>query len=687
MRKLIVGLLVAIGLGAGAYFGAVYWAERTAAREIDAMLDRWRSGGGTATRGRVAFDLWTRTARVADVALQSPSAPDERIAIDEVVAAGIDPSGRVRRLELLGLQMSHALPGLAGARLEQKAPRVVLTDFLERRLARTRGGSPLDAMRRWLEQLSAIAASSIEVPSLTVTITPAASNKRREAPGTAEYTYSNLVLRDVANGRVAEAVVDSVAFRGTTGPMDQEFTGEMAKVSVRDIDVAPVLAVLDPSRPRGEGYQRVYREMSAGPYTVRFGNGTGMGVDKLVAEEIGLAPDKLSLDDLVFLMEVTRPGTAPPMPSQMGMLVDKMAGLYEGIHLGKLEMQGLQVDTPLQGIKIASVALNGFDNGRLAEISIERLDVQMAVKDTVGVGRTIVEKLDGRTAARDLASIGRMTLRGFHVADLLRTTSARLASVGQRTVGPDPLLAMLGLIEGIELRDFTVPDPATGRTIHLEAFDASWGQLIGGIPSEGRLSAKLSAPIGATGSEAFIRALAARGVASVAASLDVGARWKEAEKSMVLAPATMEIRDVVALSIKASIGNVPREMLSTDIVKVMGGAPLVEAGPVELIVRDLGVVELAAAELGQTKGGDAEAGRALLAESLAQRAAAATQTSPELQPFFDALGRFLQSKGETLTITLTPKGSVGLLQVVEAARRDALGALLANFTVDARTGG
>ena len=667
MRKLFAGLFVALCLGAGAYFGAVYWAERTAAREVDAMLDRWRSGGGTAARGRVAFDLWTRTARVADVALQSPSSPGERIAIGEVVATGIDPSGRVRRLELVGLEMSHALPGLAGARLEQRAPRVTLTDFSERPLARTRGGSPLDAVRRWLEQLSAIAASSIEVPSLTVTITPAASKSQPQALGTAEYTYSNLVLRDVANGRIADATFDSVTFQGSTAPVNQGFTGEMAQASVRDIDMAPVLAFLDPSRPRAQGYQRVYRQLTTGPYTVRFGNGTGMGVDRLVAEEIGLIPDKLSLDDLAFLLEVTRPGTAPPMPGQLGMLVDKMAGLYEGIHLGKLEMQGLRVDTQLEGIKIASVALNGFDNGRLAEISIERLDAQRAVKDTVGVGR--------------------ITLKGFHLANLLRTTSAQLASVGLRTVGPDPLLAMLGLIEGIELRDFRVPDPATGRMAHVEAFDASWGQIIGGIPSEGRLSARLSAPIGATNSGAFISALAARGIASMAASFDLGARWKEAERSVVLAPATIEIRDVLALSVKASLGNVPREMLSTEIIKVMGGAPLVEAGPIELTVRDLGIVDLAAAELGQAKGGDAEAGRALLVESLAQRAAAATQTSPELQPVFDVLSRFLQGKGETLTVTLTPKGSVALLQVIEAARRDAVGALLANFTVEARTGG
>jgi len=68
--------------------------------------------------------------------------------------------------------------------------------------------------------------------------------------------------------------------------------------------------------------------------------------------------------------------------------------------------------------------------------------------------------------------------------------------------------------------------------------------------------------------------------------------------------------------------------------------------------------------------------------------AAQRRLHTELQPVFDALARFVQGKGETLTIALKPKGgSVGLLQLIEAARRDPLTALLSNFTVEARTGG
>src|SRR5262245_57814053 len=565
MRKIIVALLVVLGLGAGAYFGAITWAERTAAREVDARLDRWRSGGGVATRGRVAFDLWTRTLKVADVALQSPLSADEHIAIAEVIATGVDMSGGARRLELVGLQTSHALPGLGGALLQQTAPRVTLTDYSERPRARTGGASPLDAVRRWLGQLSAIAASSIEVPSLIVKIAPAGSGSRPSSMGPTEHTYSNVVLRNVAEGRIAEVTFGSVAMRGSAGGMSPGFTGEMTNVSVRDIDVGPALAWLNPSGPREEGYQRIYGQLVTGPYTVRFDDGTGMAVDRILAEDIGLRPAKLSLDDLVFLIEVRSPGTTPTTIEQMSRLVDKMAGLYEGVHLGKLDIQGLRVDTLLGGgLTIGSIALNGLDNGRLAEMSIERLEDRKTAKETAketgALGRmTGVEKLEGRTAGghpdalvvarRDPINVGRLSVKGFAVANLLRIASTQLASLDVRPSGPSvgpnagpdgmpsPVVAMLGVLEGVELRDFAAPDPATGRTIRIEAFDTSWGRPpVGGIPSEARLSARLSVPINPADPDVFIRALAERGMADLAISLDVGAHWKEGEQSVILTP-------------------------------------------------------------------------------------------------------------------------------------------------------
>jgi hypothetical protein len=667
MRKVLAGVFFALVVaGVGGYFGVTCWAQYAVTREVDAALDRWRAHGGTATRGPVAFDVWTRTVKIADVALDPRASPDDKLSIAQVVATGVDRSGGATHLEFVDLRIDGGLPGIMRARAELKAPRVTFAGYAARPWAPRAGASPFDTMRIWLEQFSTVKAETIEVPSLAVTVAPPPGDDRPDAAGALKYTYTNLVLRGVADGRVAEATIDGIAVRGNAGRSHREFAGEVGKTSILDMDIAPVLAFLDPSRPGRDGYQRVYRRFSAGPYTLRFGEGGGLAAERVVAEDIGLYPSKLSLDDLIFLAEVGHPAGKPPTPTQVSMLAEKAAGLYEGLHLGKLELADVRASALRDSIKVARLALNGLDSGRLAEFSIEGLD-------------------GGQMSAPAALSMGGLTVKGFQIANLFRTTSRLMTSPG-RAQGPVQILQALPLLDGVELKEIAVPDPATRRVVHLEQLNASWGQFVGDVPSQVRLSARVRAPVSAMETEPILKALAARGIPTMTASLDLGANWTEAAQTVAVAPATLEIGDLFAVSLKASAGNVPREAFSSDPVKALAAVALVEAGPIELTLRDLGALDLAAAEVARAKGEGPEAGRPLLAESFAQKAAEFAQATPEAQAFFDAVSQFVRTKGETLTITLTPKGRVGVLQVIESVRHDPMAALLANFGVEARTG-
>jgi hypothetical protein len=665
MRKVLAGFAVALIVGVGGYFGVVYWAQYVAAREVEAVLDGWRASLGSATHGRIEFDLWTRTLKVSDVVVQSRIAPHPKITLAQVTASGIGLTGKATRVEIVDLETSDMLPGRPGVRMDQKASRVTLTGFSARPLAPRKVASMLDLTRLWLEQFSTVTAASIEIPSLTVTLTPTGGSSRSPALS-AEYTYANLVLRGVRDGRVAEATTDGIVLRGGVGAALSEFNGEIGKSSVLDADVGPLLAFLDASRPRADGTQRLYRQLSLGPYALRLGDGTSVSMDGIVAEDIGLRPAKLSLDDIIFLTEVTSAPDPVKSPSQIIMLMDRLAGIYEGLHIGKLEVQGFSIDSMKRdAVKMASLRIDRLDNGRFGEFSIERLNATPAFGEPV--------------------NLGRVALRGLDIANLMRVVSTLVGVAPGQPPGADQVSAMLALIEGFELRDLAVPDPKTRRVIRLEALNASWGQFVGGIPSQARFSIKLSVPIKAPDPEPFINMLVGAGMRALDAGFDVGANWTEATQTVALEPATLEIGGVFALSLKASVRNVARGIFTADPLKAMESALQADAGSIELSLRDLGLVDLMAAEAARGRGEGPEAGRTFLLDNMTLNKQRLVNPSPDAERLFQAMEQFVRGRGETLTVRLTPKGRVGVLQFLDALKIDPATAMLANFNVEAAT--
>jgi hypothetical protein len=664
MRKVFVALVVAVILGVGGYFGVVYWTQHAATREVEATLEGWAKSVGSATHGRVEFDLWSRTLKVSDIVVQSKTGPHPKVTLTQLVASGIGLSGKASRVEIVGLETSEMVPGQRGFRVEQKAPSIVLTDFSARPFTPTKVGSLFDLSRLWLEQFSSITATSIEVPSLTVTMTATEG-----PPGvSSEYKYTNLVVRDVRGGRFAEATMDGVALRSSLGGPHTELSGEMGKSSILDGDVGPVLAVLDPSRPRSDDYQRVYRQMKIGPYTVRMGNITTVSVDSIVAEDIGLRSSKLKLDDLLFITDVASVPNMVPSPAQASVLFDKVASLYEGLYLGKLDAQGFRIDGGAMGekFKMSALRLDRLENGRFREIAIEGFNAKPPFGDPLDLGRMAFKELD--------------------IAKMLRLMP-QLAPPGPRGQGPSPeqVTALLSLLQGIEVKDVAIPDPATRRLIKVDTFTASWGQYVDGIPTQGRVTVKVGVPLSAFGQEPLFQTLASNGVSSLTVAFDLGSVWTEASQALTVEPGTLEISNLISVSLKASLKNVTRDALSLDPMKSMPAIFLVEAGPIELSVRDLGLVDLLAAEMAREKGAAPETGRALLLESMAMKRQGLASTSPDLEKLFQAMDRFVQGKGETLTIKVTPKSRVGVMELMTASQVSP-DALWNSFNIEVATG-
>ena len=157
--------------------------------------------------------------------------------------------------------------------------------------------------------------------------------------------------------------------------------------------------MLDPARANDDKYYRVYRQMTAGAYTITSANGLRIRIDGMTVDDIGVRPSRLQLPALMALMPAARHARRPRRRARD--LLDKMAGIYEGVRIGNAEMRGLAVETPEGPFKLAAIRFN-LENGKIGEFAFEGLDAR---------------------SPNGPVKIGRFALKSLDIANLLRTSS------------------------------------------------------------------------------------------------------------------------------------------------------------------------------------------------------------------------------------------------------------------------
>jgi hypothetical protein len=248
---------------------------------------------------------------------------------------------------------------------------------------------------------------------------------------------------------------------------------------------------------------------------------------------------------------------------------------------------------------------------------------------------------------------------------------------------PDLLFGLLPLLEGAELKGVVTPYKDSTEPVNIETLDINWGQFVGPIPSKAHLTVKMSGPIDAN--DPAFKMLVPAGISTAAINLDFGAAWTEGARSFALEPAMIELGGVLSAAAKVSLGNVPREVFSTNPLQAAVMAAQIEAGTVEITVRDIGGVDLAVAEYVRTQNVSPEEARRAIIEKIKDGGIAMAKTNRDAEAITDALARFIENPRGTLTIKLTPQGKVQALQLFVALKSDPLTAL-ARFQVEASTG-
>jgi hypothetical protein len=247
---------------------------------------------------------------------------------------------------------------------------------------------------------------------------------------------------------------------------------------------------------------------------------------------------------------------------------------------------------------------------------------------------------------------------------------------------PDQALRLFLLLEGAEMKGLVVPFKDSGRLVNIETFNLNWGQFVGSIPSRAHLTAKMTAPIDAT--NPALKPLVAAGLDMAAIDIDLGAAWTEASRAFVLDPVTLEVGGLLKASARVSLTNVPRAIfLPNPVQAAMAGQ--IEAGTVELALRDIGGVDVAVAQYARAQNVSRDAARRAIIDSIKASGESIAAANSNAADAVGAVVRFVETPGQTLIIKLTPLGKVPGLQLLQLLRTDPVTAL-AQFRIEASTG-
>lgn len=663
MVKILVGIVAAAVIAAGGYFALEFYLQQRAERDVEAAFAALRATGAKASHGRVGFDMWSRTITVADIAAESAARPPLSVKIGRFTAAGVSQpeAGRFAadRIDAADVEVSGTLATQSGIGLSYKAPRIEVTNYSGPAgpLRRLDSAAPADIYRFLLEHFAAVTAASATAATVTGRMTAPGS-----AAGSGDYSYSGVALRDIAGGKIASMAIDRVAFTATmnNAGKSEKMTAEVAELAAYDFDAAATLMMFDPAHANDDKYYRAYRQMKAGVYTASFEQGLRFRIDSMAIGEIAFRPSRLRFPQLMAMIESALPPGTTPTQAQTQDMFEKAAGIYEGIRVGGAEVRGLAMDMPDGAFKLAAIRLSTLENGKLAEFAVEGLDAR---------------------APQGPVQVGRIALKALDIANLMRI-SARLASSGDPS--PDQMLALLLLLEGTEVTNLVAPYKDAGQPVKIETLSLSWGQFVGPIPTQARVTLRMSGPVDATDPEPF-NTLAAAGISYATVIVDLGAAWNESARAFAVEPVAFEIGGVATAAVRLRLANVPREVFSTNPLQAALMAAQIEAGPIEIALRDTGGIDLAVAQYARTQNVSREAARRALLDAIRLNAMQMAATNPDAMAIAGAIMRFVENPRGTLSIRLTPRGTVPVMSLLDTVQGNPLAAL-SRFQVEASNG-
>ncbi|HCJ72937.1 hypothetical protein N5C66_25635 [Rhizobium pusense] len=592
-----------------------------------------------ATAGSVEVDFLGKI-HVRDLTLPLEDGKNLRI-------AAID--GRPKLPFLDGaLDMSNIDVDVPTGKLSMAHARIENAAFEKSAQAEGNGGS----LPRRIERF---AATRISTPELTLSQSVATTEQKT--------VYSNLVLSEIAGGRIARYSIDKGSYDIKMRLPDSDGAIEDKHVAVstgviagQDIDVAYLARLYtEKAGPDDKEAKPLYGPLSV--KTVSFSDGDGrFSYDEIRSDGFtARMPSEPLLDTLKALTVTKDPDQLPPEERQA--LFAKVVSILDMIGRSNMQLIGFKADAPDEKEGAA---------GKRVKAAIDRIDMQMdSRKLDFGLNGLSIGDGDGKI------EVAEASLKGFDWSSTIDGISQIIAldETEIESFQFNRLIPELGRVRvgGINV-DIAAPkepeEEPTGTPerirFTLKNFEMGLTKPFNGIPTDIEIRQDdLTLPIPADATEDVFVEARKLGLETLAFSYGLSAGWDEPNSNLVIRDISLSSRDFGSVNLAGLVSGFTEEFFSFDVNRAQAALFGLAGREVKLTVKDEGLmakaIKLYALQNDMTE--DQVRGTLTLVASVMLQQVAAEQ--PKLQGAVEALVRFISTPG-TLTVTVKSTGVNGL---------------------------
>lgn len=670
MRKFVIAALIVAVVGVAGYFGLDAYARGEAERQVATVFTNIEAGGVKADHGKVDFNLFARRLDIAGIKLAAPDGGGTTT-IARVTASGFSPpsDGRVKaaRIEIADIAFEGPNPLLPNQQVTYRIPLITIEDYEGPERIDTAGAEPWQLLLSFLEGASA---STVSLASFNVG-TRAGTD---DATTTTDMVYGATRLVDIAGGRIATVTVEPSTFTTEAGgkALAHSGSGEIGRMSFTGMDIAAAIALGDAGRRAAQtSFRTLYDGIEIDGYKSTSGDGTIEHIKKITLGKVAVRPAAVPVDQFsafVRRIQEERAKGETISPDVISNGLDTLTGLYGAVEFGPITVEDATMQRPgVVDSALKALRIGAMKNGRFDSIALEGF-----ASATPAPGKTV--------------TIDRFALLGLNFAELMQL-SAEIINDPDFVHTPAYTLGLLRILDGIEATGITVqgegtPDDSTSIT----TFQFDLSEREGPIPRKFTSSLRMSGSTEQLAADApMLSLLADSGMKRFDLDLGLTLSFDDATRTLTVAT-TGKVADAFSGSYTLRLSGLDDAvLLAEDDTAALQNVLGVEFAGAEFTLTDAGIYQMQLKKMAADQDATPEAVQEMVVGFAQIIGGQVTGEHPELTDASKAIIDFLSAPKGTLSLKITPKGSVPATTLVKAIESEDPASALELVGVEATT--